>query len=57
MSLGGFRHIPLIDEASRAVGVVSVKDIVDYIADFYAKEVHTVPPEPGLHVAKDRDGA
>jgi predicted transcriptional regulator len=57
MSLGGFRHIPLLDDESRPVGVISVKDIVDYIADFFAKEVHNVPPEPGLDVGKDRDGA
>jgi CBS domain-containing protein len=57
MSLGGFRHIPLIDDEVRPVGVISVKDIVDYIADFFATAVHNVPPEPGLDVAKDRDGA
>jgi CBS domain-containing protein len=57
MSLGGFRHIPLVDDEDRPVGVISVKDIADYIADFFASEVHNVPPEPGLDVAKDRDGA
>jgi CBS domain-containing protein len=57
MSLGGFRHIPLLDPESRPVGVISVRDIVDYVADFFAKEVHNVPPEPGLDVARDRDGA
>ena len=57
MSLGGFRHIPLVDDAGRPVGIISVKDIVDYIADFFATEVHNVPPEPGLDVGKNRDGA
>jgi CBS domain-containing protein len=57
MSLGGFRHIPLVDDEDRPVGVISVKDIADYIADFFASEVHNVPPEPGRDVAKDRDGA
>ncbi len=57
MSLGGFRHIPLVDDDGRPVGVISVKDIVDYIADFFATDVLNVPPEPGLDVAKDRDGA
>ena len=57
MSLGGFRHIPLVDDAGRPVGIISVKDIVDYIADFFATDVLTVPPEPGLDVSKDRDGA
>jgi CBS domain-containing protein len=57
MSLGGFRHVPLVDEGGRPVGIISVKDIVDYIADFFAAEVHNVPPEPGLDVGKNRDGA
>jgi CBS domain-containing protein len=57
MSLGGFRHIPLVDDAGRPMGIISVKDIVDYIADFFATEVLNVPPEPGLDVGKNRDGA
>ena len=57
MSLGGFRHIPLVDDAGRPVGIISVKDIVDYIADFFATDVQNVPPEPGLDVSKARDGA
>src|SRR5262249_51481595 len=56
MSLGGFRHIPVIDEHGEPVGIVSVKDIVDYIADHFGAEVQNVPPVPEL-VAKDRDGA
>ncbi len=31
MAQGGFRHLPLIDRDGHPVGVVSVKDIVDYI--------------------------
>ena len=57
MSLGGFRHVPLIDEDHRPVGVISVKDIVDYIVDFFGSEVLNLPPEPGLDVGKRRDGA
>ena len=46
MSVGGFRHIPLVDAVGRPVGIVSVKDIVDYIVDFFPNDVLTVPPEP-----------
>ncbi len=31
MSHGGFRHIPIVDADGIAVGIVSVKDIVDYL--------------------------
>lgn len=56
MSLGGFRHVPLVDDSGRPVGVISVKDIVDYIAEFFASDVQNLPPEPSL-VSKSRDGA
>ena len=46
MSVGGFRHIPLVDDLLRPVGVVSVKDIIDYIVDFFPNDVLTVPPDP-----------
>ncbi len=35
MSHGGFRHLPLIDQERIPIGIVSVKDVVDYIVDSY----------------------
>ena len=57
MSLGGFRHVPLVDDSHRPVGIISVKDVVDYIVEFFSGQVLTIPPEPGLDVAKAPDGA
>lgn len=57
MSVGGFRHVPLVDAAGRAVGVLSVKHVVDYVVDFFPREVLNLPPEPGKDVARDREGA
>ncbi|WKZ56911.1 MAG: CBS domain-containing protein [Bdellovibrionota bacterium] len=31
MSQGGFRHLPLIDQDGVPIGIVSIKDIVDFI--------------------------
>lgn len=31
MCQGGFRHIPIIDAENRPVGIISVKDVADYI--------------------------
>ena len=57
MSVGGFRHVPLVDADRRPVGVISVKDIVDYICDFFPNDVLTVPPDPERAQAwTDRDG-
>jgi len=57
MSVGGFRHVPLVDTAGHPVGIISVKDIVDYLADIFADDVLTVPPNPARAEAwQGRDG-
>jgi CBS domain-containing protein len=48
MSEGGFRHLPLVNEAHRPVGMLSVKHIVRYLADLFPEEVLNVPPRPEL---------
>ena len=39
MSLGGYRHIPLVDDDNMPIGVISVKDIVDYIVGQLTKDI------------------
>jgi CBS domain-containing protein len=57
MSVGGFRHVPLVDAGGRPVGVVSVKDVINYIVDFFPNDVLTVPPSPAQRdVWRGRDG-
>lgn len=57
MSLGGYRHVPLVDERDQPVGIVSVKDVVRYVSEFFPDEVLNIPPRPGLDVSRARDGA
>jgi hypothetical protein len=39
------------------VGIVSVKDIIDYIVDFFPNDVLTVPPDPArAETWRGRDG-
>lgn len=56
MSVGGFRHIPLVDDAGHPVGVVSMRNVVDYIADLLQTEVTNLPPEP-RNISRAREGA
>ncbi len=42
MSIGGFRHIPLVDEDKVPMGIISVKDIVDYIVSSFFNDIMTV---------------
>lgn len=48
MSEGGFRHLPLVDEAHRPVGMLSVKHVVRYLAELFPEEVLNLPPRPEL---------
>ncbi|MFZ0889023.1 MAG: CBS domain-containing protein [Candidatus Binataceae bacterium] len=55
MVLEGFRHIPLVDESDRPVGVVSMRNIIEYLADFFSRDVLNLPPTHAA--ARKRDGA
>lgn len=47
MSVGGYRHVPLVDSDGRPVGILSVKDIVDFLTEHFPTEILNLPPEPG----------
>lgn len=56
MHIGGFRHIPLVDEDHKPVGIVSVKDIVDHLVEHFSGEVLNLPPKP-IRITTEREGA
>ena len=57
MTIGGFRHVPIVDKQMRPVKVVSIKDVVRYLTSFFEKEVQNLPPRPGLlHPTKRESG-
>jgi len=56
MSVGGFRHIPIVDGDGKPTGVVSVRNIVDFLAELFPEDVINLPPNPGLGIPKSIDG-
>ncbi len=56
MEEGGYRHLPVVDESGRPLGVLSVKRIVHYLVDHFPETVHNLPPNPG-GVSLEREGA
>ena len=46
MEEGGYRHLPVVDEVGRPLGVLSVKRIVHYLAEHFPATVHNQPPDP-----------
>jgi CBS domain-containing protein len=56
MVVEGFRHIPLVDEQGHPTGMVSMRDLIDYLSDFFSKDVLNLPPDPSGSF-RSRDGA
>ncbi len=56
MGLGDYRHIPLVDGADAPVGIISVKDIVNYLVHFFPKEIMNLPTLPRGNYTQKREG-
>jgi len=53
---GGFRHLPVVDDDGRPVGVLSIKDVVHYLVEYFPAKVYNLPPTPDS-VQPAREGA
>ncbi|MCI0377417.1 MAG: CBS domain-containing protein [Gemmataceae bacterium] len=56
MSVGGYRHIPIVDRAGKPVGVVSVRDLVDFLVELFPDGVLNLPPSPDKGIPRSLDG-
>jgi CBS domain-containing protein len=57
MAVGGFRHVPIVDDDGRPCAVFSVKHIVERLVEFFPNDVLNLPPHPGKNIAHTREGA
>jgi CBS domain-containing protein len=57
MSVDGYRHIPITDDHGKAIGVLSVKDIVRFVVEFFPEAVLNLPADPDKMIPKTEDGA
>ncbi len=57
MSIGGFRHVPLVDDAGRPAGILSARNVLDFVVELCPEEILNLPPEPELanHPTPDGD--
>ena len=55
MSVGGYRHIPIV-EGGRPVGVLSVRDVVDFLVELFPEDVLNLPPSPNNAITNSIDG-
>jgi CBS domain-containing protein len=57
MCVGGFRHVPVVDDRGRPVTVVSVKDVVELLVESFPREVLNLPEFDTPRIPKHREGA
>lgn len=48
MEAGDYRHLPVLDVHGRPVGVLSVKDVMRYLVEYFPAKVYNLPPTPEL---------
>ena len=57
MSIGEYRHVPLVDDHGHPTGVVSMRHIVDYLVAMFPQDVFNLPPSPAHEIAQKPEGA
>jgi CBS domain-containing protein len=57
MSVGGFRHVPIVNPLGCPVAVISVRDIVEFLVEAFPSEILNLPPDFGEQTSHTRDGA
>lgn len=54
MSVGGYRHVPLLDGKGKVcVAVISMRDIVQHIVSLYPDQILNLPDQPDSWSARD----
>jgi len=56
MHIGGYRHVPVVDQDGVPIAVISVKDIIAFILEHFAEDVLNLPPSP-MRKTEQREGA
>ncbi len=55
MTRGGYRHLPLVDRGGRLLGLLSARDIIQFLAELFPTEIMNLPPA-AAEGALSRDG-
>jgi len=43
---GGYRHIPIINDLKKPIGVISMQDIINHLGDYFYEDIKNLPPTP-----------
>lgn len=57
MNDGRYRHVPLVDDERRLVGMVSIRDIFGFVAQHFLGDILNLPPRPIRKAMQAVEGA
>ena len=56
MHIYGIRHIPIINENSTIYGMISVKDIISHLGNYFGEQIVNLPPDPSQDILDRPEG-
>lgn len=56
MSTGGYRRLPIVDDAGRPIGFLKAHSILHFLVDHFPSTIYNLPPTPH-HATDTREGA
>jgi hypothetical protein len=56
MHVGGFRHVPIVDENGKPLHVLSLRAVLRYFIEQFGSQVVNLPPEPFRGERKEASG-
>jgi CBS domain-containing protein len=56
MSVGRFGHVPIVDDDGSPAGIVSLRELVDFLVELCPEEILNLPPEPELALHPRAEG-
>ena len=51
-----FRHVPILNDFRKPVGLISISDIISTIADYFSREIINLPPLNRIVDSEMREG-
>ena len=55
MISGGYRHIPIVDDEKKSIGLIAMQDIINHLGDYFFDDIVNLPPAP-LRDQTQREG-
>ena len=46
MHVGGYRHVPIVDEHNVPISMISIKDVMSFILEYFPEEIQNITGEP-----------